>query len=305
MPNKTKKRLKKQQRRGGEVGLPILSDVYNAAYISRMSTDRDRRQGIYSVYQKMVNMKQLLSRIFLRKKHYLRSLEKSMTTILTGLIESNFTNPFDQFWFDRNLVDEIQLIDLYTFEEGTHNQVKQGICDWVGSYLKQLYIIITAREKSLNTAHDFPDKQSLHEENPDIFIFKCNTVFPVITIQDINPENQQIISKIFGNLDGLTIMTRLMVNYNKIKDAFIRYNPFLHHSPQVEAFRDDSPPVEAFLHHIPQVEAIRVNSPPVEPIHDNSPPVEAIRVNAKTEGGTRKKRPSKKLKNTAFNYKIL
>ncbi len=150
MPKKSLKRQRKQ--RGG-----ILGDIYSLIYNSRMSTDKDKILKRYSVYQKMQNMKELLANILFKKREYFHSFTKLSTPVISTFVKSNITNPYNYNWFKKNLIDADQFDDFFASEADADYMRKQFMCSFVGSYLKQLYIIITGREK--NT---LPEKQYLH-----------------------------------------------------------------------------------------------------------------------------------------------
>ncbi len=127
------------------------------------------------MYQKMINMKALLAKIFFQKQEFLHSLKKSRTPAITTFVQSNITNPYNYNWFKKNLIDADQVDDFYKSEQDAIYMRKQFMCNIVGSYLKQLYIIITGRKK--NT---LPQKKYLDQDDKsnDTLIFMCDTTFP-------------------------------------------------------------------------------------------------------------------------------
>ena len=163
-------------------------------------------------------MKELLSKIYFKKQKFLRSLQKSNTPVITAFIESNITNPYNYNWFKKNLIDEDQFEDFFASESNAKHTRKQFMCDFVGSYLKQLYIIITGGKE--NT---LPEKQYLdqNDKSNDSLIFLCGTQFPTLNGKHIDEEHKEKLDKIFPNFNKEQDATIDAAVENEKQDAAI------------------------------------------------------------------------------------
>jgi hypothetical protein len=174
----------RKRQRGAGLRVPIIDDAYQKAF-SHMNTttELDKQLGRLDIYSKLINMKELVSWIYLGKGDLANAALKSRTSTITQIGKRLVTNRYTvPKWFDKNFITKEQMQDYYQNNGfGYHNIIFR--------YLKQLYILITGSKDGWYSGGEFPV---------------------------IGTPSESFRSKL-ANIFGEDVMDRFVENYNDVK----------------------------------------------------------------------------------------
>jgi len=191
-----KKRTRRQ--RGSGIKIPILDDA-TAKLFSHMEikTDLDKQLGRLDIYSKMLNMKELVSWIYLGKGDVVNAALKSKTSMFTQTGKRLLINRYTRDWFDKNFISREQIIDYYENNGFLY-------CDIIITYLKQLYILITGSN------YGFPQRPVNNKS-----YYGCIKQELPISVTPTETSRSKLAS-IFGE----DVMDRFITNYLDVLDEY-------------------------------------------------------------------------------------
>jgi len=194
------KKLTRRQQRGSGIRIPILDDAIAKLYShTTIKTDSDKQLGRLDIYSKMLNMKELVSWIYLGKGDVVNAALKSKTSTFTQLGKRFITNRYTRDWFGKNFISREQIIDYY-------KNNGRRYCDIIITYLKQLYILITGSNDG------FPQR-AVNDEMDSYY--GCLKQELPITVTPTETSRSKLAS-IFGE----DVMERFITNYLDVLDEY-------------------------------------------------------------------------------------
>ena len=192
-------KLRKTQR-GSAFRIPIVDDLWMKTYSSINKPQQDKELGRLSIREKINNLRELLSEINIRNGQYIRGILKSKSPILTHIGKRLVVNRYNDEWFTKNFIEprtgDSQLDD-YKSED--------GLCEFLSTYLKELYIIITEDTDKFKRGTMFNNRARY---------FTCDEVFPELS--NISEKHKVILNNIFGK----DVMGLFIENYYSVKTSF-------------------------------------------------------------------------------------
>lgn len=197
MRNKTLKRQRKQ--RGSGFTIPVAEDIYSVfhKFVTKPKIDKGR----LSIFQKTINLKELLAEINIRNGQYIKGLLKSKTPTITAISKRMVINPYNDEWFAKNLIEP------RTGDSQLDDYIANGIlyCDVFTTYLKELYIIITGEKFTIERKYD---------PRREYYYFTCNEVLPELS--EVSDKHRKILNDIFEK----DVMDQFIENYYAVKTSF-------------------------------------------------------------------------------------
>jgi hypothetical protein len=187
--------------RGAGLRVPFVHDALAKTVAnSKYRTTQDKELKRLDIHSKMLNMKELVSWVYLENGEVANAIAKSPTSTITQIGKRFFANPYTvPEWFDKNFINEEQLVDFFKTKGRTY-------CDTVMTYLKQLNLLITGSNNG------FPVRK--YE-----VLFTCMDSKHLPDLDKVKPSNDCRVK--LSDLFGEDVMNRFIDNYQTVRRVFI------------------------------------------------------------------------------------
>jgi hypothetical protein len=159
-----KKTNKKRKNGGGFFQIPGVDDFSMMYNLEQRKIPQDRETGRRSMYEKTLNLKDLIAWQAGSKGNLWRFGVKSKRPIFSQ-VGHRIMSKFDEEWFDENLINENELDENFNYYKDRFYEFR------LKPYSKQLYEIITGKsiEPPDENPNIFPDNEEISENNRKYF----------------------------------------------------------------------------------------------------------------------------------------